>query len=103
MAKLLQEWKRLDERFIPEEQKQRYKEAFQRYKEKKGITGDKENQKTEKQETQIIGVSSSGKAGKKRGRRTLNETIQDVGEMLVSSRRVIPLSEVFQSPPKLLR
>ena len=30
MAKLLQEWKRIDERFIPEEQKQRYKEGFQK-------------------------------------------------------------------------
>ena len=57
----------------------------------------------EKQKTQIIGVGSTGKGGKKRGRRTMSETIQEVGEMLVNSGRVIPLSEVFQSPPKLLR
>jgi len=36
MKKLLQEWKNLDERFIPESQKQQYKEAFQKYKENKG-------------------------------------------------------------------
>lgn len=35
MKKLIQEWKNLDERFIPETQKQIYKEAFQKYKEKK--------------------------------------------------------------------
>lgn len=103
MARLLQEWKRIDQRFIPEEQKQRYKEAFQRYKEKKRLTEEKENKKSEKQETQSIGEGSIGKGGKKRGRRTMSEMIQEVGEMLVNSGRVIPLSEVFQSPPKLLR
>lgn len=36
MKKLLQEWKNLDERFIPESHKQQYKEAFQKYKENKG-------------------------------------------------------------------
>lgn len=103
MAKLLQEWKRLDETFIPEDQKQMYKEAFQRYKEKKGIIEDREDRKMAKQETQNIGMSSIGKGGKKRGRRTMSETIQEVGEMLVNSGRVIPLSEVFQSPLKLLQ
>jgi len=99
MRKLLQEWKMLDERFIPEEQKQMYKEAFQRYKEKKGITEDRRVGKMEMQETQNLGMSSTSKGG----RRTLSETIQEVGEMLVNSGRVIPLSEVFQTPPKLLR
>jgi len=37
MRKLIQEWKNLDERFKLETQKQIYKEAFQKYKEKKGI------------------------------------------------------------------
>ena len=55
------------------------------------------------QETQNTGMSSIGKRGKKRGRRTMSETIQEVGELLVNSGRVIPLSEVFQAPPKLLR
>lgn len=36
MEKLIHEWKNLDDRFIPESQKQLYKEAFQKYKEKKG-------------------------------------------------------------------
>lgn len=35
MKKLLQDWRNLDERVIPEEQKQLYKEMFQKYKEKK--------------------------------------------------------------------
>jgi len=35
MRKLIQEWKNLDERFIPKAQKRVYKEAFQKYKEKK--------------------------------------------------------------------
>lgn len=38
MRKLLQEWRFLDERFIPEEHKKIYKEAFQKYKEKAGAT-----------------------------------------------------------------
>lgn len=38
MRKLLQEWKNLDESFIPETQKQLYKETFEKYKEKKGST-----------------------------------------------------------------
>ena len=103
MARLLQEWKRLDERFIPEEQKQKYKEAFQSYKVKKRLTEEKENQQPENQEMQSIGAGSIGKGGKKRGRRTMGEMIQEVGEMLVNSGRVIPPSEVFQFPPKLLR
>lgn len=39
MKQLIQECKNLDERFIPESQKQLYKEAFQKYKEKKGKYG----------------------------------------------------------------
>ena len=34
MKKILQEWRHLDERFIPDDQKQIYKDMFQRYKEK---------------------------------------------------------------------
>ena len=33
----------------------------------------------------------------------VSETIQMVGEMLVNLGRVIPLSEVFQQPPKLFK
>jgi len=43
------------------------------------------------------------KRGKKRGRRTMNESIQMVGESMVNSGRVIPLSEVFHQPLTLLK
>jgi len=46
MRKLLQEWKNLDERFIPETQKQLYKETFQKYKEKKGSTSENQMDQT---------------------------------------------------------
>jgi len=52
------------------------------------------------QETQNLGMDGNGKGGRKRGRRTINKTIQAVGETLVNSGRVIPLSEVFQQPSK---
>lgn len=45
-------------------------------------------------------MDGNGKGGKNRGRQTINETIQAVGETLVNSGRVIPLSEVFQQPSK---
>lgn len=38
MKHLLQEWRHLDEHFIPEDQKQLYKETFQQYKSKQGTT-----------------------------------------------------------------
>ena len=36
MKRLLQEWRHLDERFIPEDQAELYKEMFQQYKTKLG-------------------------------------------------------------------
>jgi len=36
MKRLLQEWRHLDEHFIPEDQKQLYKETIQQYKIKQG-------------------------------------------------------------------
>jgi len=36
MKQLLLEWRHLDERFIPEDQKQLYKETFQQFKLKQG-------------------------------------------------------------------
>lgn len=103
MRKLLLEWRLLDERFVPEEQKQIYKEAFQKYKEKVGERVANKLEKIEIQGNQNMGMSNSGKGGRKRGRRLMIETIQEVGEMLVNSGRVIPLSEAFQLPPKLLK
>lgn len=102
MKKLLQDWKKLDERFIPEAQKQLYKEKFQKYKEKKGTTLANQLDHMGMQGTQSLGMDNSGKGGRKQGRRTMNETIQVVGEILVNSGRVIPLSEVFQQPSKKL-
>lgn len=36
LKKLLNEWRHLDERFIPEDQKKLYKETFQQYRYKQG-------------------------------------------------------------------
>ena len=95
MKKLLTEWKKLDERFIPDTEKQLYKETFQRYKEK--MAGCLESKGVmDNQDSPII----DGKTGRKKGRRTLTESIQAVGETLVNSGRVIPLSEVFLQTPR---
>jgi len=102
MLRLVQDWKNLDERFILEAQKQFYKETFQKFKEKKGNTLENQMDQTGTQGNQSLGMDSTGKGGRKRGRRTLNETIQAVGEILVNSGRVIPQSEVFQQPSKKL-
>eukprot|EP00253_Pinus_taeda_P013029 PITA_13029 len=91
----IQEWKYLDSRFIPEQQKQLYKEVFQKYKEKKGqlmIGPDLGTGQT--------GMDGSGKNSlpgerRKRGRKSLIETIQTVGETLINSGKVIPLSERY--------
>lgn len=100
MKKLLQEWKNLDERFIPESQKQQYKEAFQKYKVKTGGMLETGADQIGSQGTQNLGMDDNGKGGRKRGRRTINETIQAVGETLVNSGRVLSLSEVFLQPSK---
>lgn len=41
------------------------------------------------------GMDGSGKNSKKRGRKSMSETIQTVGETLINLGKVIPLSEVF--------
>ena len=95
MKQLIQEWKYLDNRFIPEKQKQLYKEAFQKYKEKKGENMDKQVMIGNEQGNGQVGMDGSGKNSRKRGRKTMSETIQTVGETLINSGKVIPLSEVF--------
>ena len=55
------------------------------------------------QESSQMGIGGSGKNSKKRGRKTMSETIQTVGETLINSGKVIPLSEVFLPPPKSLK
>lgn len=100
MRKLIQEWKNLDEIFIPEAQKQLYKEAFQKYKEKRGKILDNQIGIAGVQENNSMVMDSTSKGNGKIGRKMMNETIQTVGEILVNSGKVIPLSEVFHQPPK---
>eukprot|EP00253_Pinus_taeda_P036581 PITA_36581 len=85
MRKLLQEWKYLDSRFIPEKQKQLYKEAFQEYKEKKGEPPDRPAMIESEQDSEDKGLGSSGKNSSKRGWKPMSETIQTVGEILINS------------------
>eukprot|EP00253_Pinus_taeda_P031160 PITA_31160 len=93
MKQLIQEWKYLDSRFIPEKHKQLYKEVFQKYKEKKGQNADKQIMIGPNQGIGQTGMDGSGKSSRKRGRKPMNETIQTVGETLINSGKVIPLSE----------
>lgn len=101
MRKLIQEWKNLDNRFIPDKQKQLYKEAFQKYKEKKGKGLEKQETIGEDQDGSQAGAGGPGKFSKKRGRKSLHEAIQIVGETLINSGKVVPLSEVFSPPPRV--
>ena len=103
MKQLIQEWKNLDSRFIPEKQKQLYKEAFQKYKEKKGENMDKQITIGNEQGNGQMGMDGSGKNSRKRGRKTMSETIQAMGETLINSGKVIPLSEVFFHSSKSLK
>eukprot|EP00253_Pinus_taeda_P009631 PITA_09631 len=96
MRKLLQEWKYLDSRFIPEKQKQLYKEVFQKYKEKKGEPPDRPATTESEQDSEDKGLGSSGKNNRKRGRKPMSETIQTVGKVLINSGKVIPLSELTE-------
>eukprot|EP00253_Pinus_taeda_P003838 PITA_03838 len=85
MRQLIQEWKNLDERFIPDRQKQIYKEAFQKYKERNGENMDKQDTTSGEQEKGQMGIGGPGKSSRKKGRKTMNETIQTVGEILINS------------------
>jgi len=103
MRRLIQEWKNLDDRFIPEKQKQLYKEVFQKYKEKKSKGLEKQGDTGEDQGSSMTGAGGPGKLSKKRGRKPVHEAIQMVGETLINSGKVIPLSEVFFPPSKSLK
>lgn len=50
-----------------------------------------------------MGMGGTGKNSRKSGQKTMSETIQIVGETLVNSGKLIPLSEVFFPPPKSLK
>lgn len=103
MKRLLHEWRHLGERFILEEQKQLYKEMFQKYKEKGGVAIANHQEQLGAQEGQGTETGNAGKVGRKWGIRPMSETIQMVGDMLVNSGGVIPLSEVLQQPLNLLK
>jgi len=68
MRKLIQEWKNLDERFIPETQKQLYKDTFQKYKEKRSRAGEEITGQIGEYESNNIGLEGTSKGGRKRGR-----------------------------------
>ena len=85
----------MDSRFIPEKQKQLYKEVFKKYKEKKGEPPDNLTMSESEQGNEDKGMANSGKNSRKRGRKPMSETIQTVGEILINLGKVIPLSEVF--------
>jgi hypothetical protein len=95
MRRLLFEWRNLDDRFIPVEEKTLYKETFEHY-----IS---EQAKLETQ-AQPPGqkLPPPPKQAKKRGRPTVQESIQIVGEMLINTGKIIPLTTVFQQLPKNL-
>lgn len=57
----------MDNRFIPQSQKQLYKEAFQKYKEKEGESMDKQVTIASEQENSQMGIGGSGKSSRKRG------------------------------------
>jgi len=95
LSKLLDKWRHLDERFIPEEDKKLYRETFQKYKEKQDQGNTGMNEQLGIQPKSNHDQQSKAKGGKKGGRRNLQESIQVMGEMLVNMGRVVPLSAVF--------
>ena len=77
---LLYEWRNLDDRFIPADQKKLYKETFEHY-----LTSQVQKEIQETEQVVLRGPNPQPKGTKKRGRRTLQESIQLVGEMLINT------------------
>ena len=94
LKRLLFEWRNLDDRFIPEDQKKLYKDTFENY---LTVQAWKETQESEQKSDK---KPAPPKPAKKRGRRTLQESIQLVGESLINTGRIMPLTTVFQQIPK---
>lgn len=103
MKQFLLKWRHLDEHFIPEDQKKLYKETFQQYKVKQGNAIIAQPKHLGSQGREGKELVTLGKRGNKQGRRPMNESIHIVGELLLNLGRVVPLSEVFQQPPKFLK
>lgn len=95
LKRLLFEWRNLDDRFIPADQKKSYKETFEHY-----LTAQAKQKAQEKEQPVSKKAIPPSKPTKKRGRRTLQESIQLVGEMLINTGKIIPLTTVFQQLPK---
>jgi hypothetical protein len=95
LKRLLFEWRNLDDRFILVEEKNLYKETFEHY---------LSEQAKKESQAQPPGkkVPPPPKQAKKRGRPTLQESIQLVGEMLINTGKIISLTTVFQQLPKNL-
>lgn len=76
LENLLHEWKNLDERFIPEEQKNLYTETFQQYKSKleKGKASSVENQETQKESRYEQNGSNKGGENRKKKHKGLHTT-----------------------------
>jgi len=62
IKRLLQEWRHIDERFIPKDQKQLYKETFQRYryKQKSAIISQPKQLGAQANQGQEIGTQGKG-------------------------------------------
>ena len=107
MKLLLNDWKNLDGRFIPDDEKDLYKETFERYlmiQARREVEAANQQQSVDVTTLQLSqqGTKPSQeppqkvKSGKKRGRKTPQESIQLVGEMLVNSGHIVPISTMFQ-------
>ena len=93
---LLYEWRNLDDRFIPVDQKKIYKETFEHY-----LTSQAHKEVQEIEQAASNNPNPQPKGTKKRGRRTLQESIQLVGKFLINIGKIILLTTVFQQLPKV--
>ena len=91
MKRLLHEWQNLNDRFIPDDQKTLYKQMFEHYL----TTQTKKAVSSPESSLHKVGTHQT-KPGKKKGRKTLQESIQLVGEMLINIGKIMTLTMVFQ-------
>ena len=75
LKKLLNEWRHLDEIFIPKDQKILYRETFQQYQDKQGQGQVEITEQLRMHQENPQEYSNKMKGGKKRGRRNLQESI----------------------------
>ena len=101
--------KNLDDRFIPDDQKELYKETFEQYltiQARREVEAANQQLSQQSVEVTTLPLSQQGtkssqepsqkvKSSKKRGHKTLQESIQLVGEMLVNSGHTVPVFTMF--------